>query len=171
MFFFLAESIYYHFITYLDSPQLKSRLFIFDTGLQSQYPHTSPLIFSDLIRLLTARSSRPRYKMTTEQPNQNRVGHQQQELKFLPVGSNIDRHSINDEEGGVPTSPTTLTSPRTVSDAEEESNEKANEPYCILTRKKLIILLIITASSGMLSPLSANIYFPALNNIQQVEKN
>lgn len=43
-------------------------------------------------------------------------------------------------------------------------------PYCVFSHKKLITVLIITSLSGMLSPLTANIYFPAILNIQQVNR-
>lgn len=46
-------------------------------------------------------------------------------------------------------------------------NEK-EEPYTILSKSKLIQLLIITSMTGMLSPLTGSIYFPSVNQIEAV---
>jgi hypothetical protein len=42
------------------------------------------------------------------------------------------------------------------------------EPYTIFKTSELIIFLTICALTGMISPLTASIYMPALNAIQEV---
>jgi hypothetical protein len=44
------------------------------------------------------------------------------------------------------------------------------EPYTVLSKGVLLRILVITSLTGMLSPLTANIYLPALNQIQNVTK-
>jgi hypothetical protein len=53
-------------------------------------------------------------------------------------------------------------------DSNGSSSPLIIEPYCIFTKAKVYTILFIISISGMMSPLSANIYFPALNNIQKV---
>lgn len=43
------------------------------------------------------------------------------------------------------------------------------EPYTIFSTQQQIILVIITAFTAMISPLTANIYLPALNQIEEVQ--
>lgn len=42
------------------------------------------------------------------------------------------------------------------------------EPYTIFSKSLLIRLLIITSFTGMISPLTGSVYFPAVNQIQEV---
>lgn len=53
-------------------------------------------------------------------------------------------------------------------ESDGSSSPPVIEPYCIFTKTKVFTILFIISISGMMSPLSANIYFPALNNIQKV---
>jgi hypothetical protein len=46
--------------------------------------------------------------------------------------------------------------------------EQIEEPYTSLSKSVLMTTLVITSLAGMLSPLTSNIYLPALNQIQKV---
>lgn len=46
-----------------------------------------------------------------------------------------------------------------------------NQVYSIHSKTKKRLLCCLAASAGFLSPFTANIYFPALNNIQKVKSN
>lgn len=56
--------------------------------------------------------------------------------------------------------------PSTESTCDEESMEK--EPYTAFSMPQQILFLAITAFTAMMSPLTANIYLPSLNQIQRV---
>jgi hypothetical protein len=47
--------------------------------------------------------------------------------------------------------------------------DQQEEPYTVFTKGALLRILVITSLTGMLSPLTANIYLPALNQIQDVK--
>lgn len=49
-------------------------------------------------------------------------------------------------------------------------NEK-EEPYTVFSQSKLIRFLIVTAFTGMLSPITGIIYLPAVNQIEAVSIN
>lgn len=51
---------------------------------------------------------------------------------------------------------------------EEKEDPKKEEPYSIWTTGQLVRFLSICAGTGMISPLTASIYLPALNQIQIV---
>ncbi|KAI8060855.1 major facilitator superfamily domain-containing protein [Gongronella butleri] len=76
--------------------------------------------------------------------------------------------SIKEEEGVSSRAASIVDSePLASRDASEKPAPLADdEPYTILKRWQIIGMLTITATAGMLSPLSASIYFPALNEIQ-----
>lgn len=42
------------------------------------------------------------------------------------------------------------------------------EPYSVFSKHKKNVIVVVCCLTGIVSPLSANIYFPALNAIQQV---
>lgn len=44
----------------------------------------------------------------------------------------------------------------------------SSEPYSIFSRNKKLLIVTICCLTGIVSPLSANIYFPALDAIQKV---
>lgn len=48
------------------------------------------------------------------------------------------------------------------------STSSQHEPYSIFSKSKKTLILLIIASTGILSTLSANIYFPALDAIKDV---
>jgi hypothetical protein len=48
------------------------------------------------------------------------------------------------------------------------TNNSENQVYSIHSRKKRMLLCSLASAAGFLSPFTANIYFPALNNIQKV---
>lgn len=52
----------------------------------------------------------------------------------------------------------------------EAKKEEEEEPYCIFSRNKKLLTIIICCLTGIISPLSANAYFPALNAIQEVRE-
>lgn len=56
--------------------------------------------------------------------------------------------------------------PSKESTCDEESMEK--EPYTAFSMPQQILFLAITAFTAMMSPLTANIYLPSLNQIQRV---
>ena len=43
------------------------------------------------------------------------------------------------------------------------------EPYSVFPRSQKLLIVVIAALTGIVSPLSANIYFPALNAIKEVK--
>lgn len=49
-----------------------------------------------------------------------------------------------------------------------EKEKQKEEPYSIWTTGQLVRFLSICAGTGMISPLTASIYLPALNQIQRV---
>lgn len=48
------------------------------------------------------------------------------------------------------------------------TNASDKEVYSIHSKRKRMILCLLASSAGFLSPFTANIYFPALNNVKQV---
>lgn len=48
------------------------------------------------------------------------------------------------------------------------TNSSENQVYSIHSRRKRLLLCSLASAAGFLSPFTANIYFPALNNIQHV---
>ncbi|KAI9018103.1 major facilitator superfamily domain-containing protein [Phycomyces nitens] len=44
--------------------------------------------------------------------------------------------------------------------------EEVQKPYSVFSSGRILLIVVISSSAGMISPLSANIYFPALNAIQ-----
>ncbi|KAG0185328.1 hypothetical protein DFQ28_009542 [Apophysomyces sp. BC1034] len=52
-------------------------------------------------------------------------------------------------------------------DLEKSNTRVSAEPYTIFSNSQLVLIVIITSYAGMLSSLSANIYFPALTVIQK----
>jgi hypothetical protein len=44
----------------------------------------------------------------------------------------------------------------------------STEPYSVFSRNKKLLIVTICCLTGIVSPLSANIYFPALDAIQKV---
>jgi fructose-bisphosphate aldolase class 1 len=53
--------------------------------------------------------------------------------------------------------------------APSTTRASANVPYSAFTRSRKQVIVTIVALSGVASTLSANIYFPALNAIQEVK--
>lgn len=46
----------------------------------------------------------------------------------------------------------------------------SSEPYSVFHRNKKLLIVAICCLTGIVSPLSANIYFPALDVIQKVQQ-
>jgi hypothetical protein len=48
------------------------------------------------------------------------------------------------------------------------TNASDKEVYSIHSKRKRMMLCLLASAAGFLSPFTANIYFPALNNVEQV---
>lgn len=51
-----------------------------------------------------------------------------------------------------------------------ETSKSSNEPYSVFSKWQKIVIVGIASVAGLLSPLSANTYFPALPAIEKVSK-
>lgn len=51
---------------------------------------------------------------------------------------------------------------------QKTATSKSNEPYSVYSGRKKWLIVIICCVTGLVSPLSANIYFPALDVIKRV---
>lgn len=72
-----------------------------------------------------------------------------------------DRLSISSQES-------TLTACDLELQLPKEKVKEEEEPYCIFSKNKKLLTIVICCLTGIISPLSANAYFPALNAIQEV---
>jgi hypothetical protein len=52
----------------------------------------------------------------------------------------------------------------------QDTVQKEEEPYTIFPTSRLVQFLIITSLTGMISPLTGSIYFPSVNQIEQVNQ-
>lgn len=71
-----------------------------------------------------------------------------------------DRMSISSRES-------TLTACDLEQQLPKEAKKEEEEPYCKFSKNKKLLTIIICCLTGIISPLSANAYFPALNAIQE----
>lgn len=76
---------------------------------------------------------------------------------------------MNTEESRHDDTSDTLTTINDVKSIQSIQQAKENEePYTIFPTSRLIQFLIITALTGMISPLTGSIYFPATNQMEIV---
>ncbi|CAO3701709.1 unnamed protein product [Rhizopus microsporus] len=73
--------------------------------------------------------------------------------------------AVGTEEGVIPTIHSSLTT--NTLESGKETDKGQDEPYSIFSIPQQVVLLGITAFTAMISPLTANIYLPALNQIEQ----
>lgn len=85
------------------------------------------------------------------------------EEKHNNLQQETDRMSISSRES-------TLTACDLEQQLPKEAKKEEEEPYCIFSKNKKLLTIIICCLTGIISPLSANAYFPALNAIQEVRK-
>ena len=77
------------------------------------------------------------------------------------VRSNSD--DLKEEEDAGTGSPITSTTPDCIDDHPSMSKNQGNyEPYTVFSHRKKWLIILLVAVAGFLSPLSSNIYFPAL---------
>jgi hypothetical protein len=81
-------------------------------------------------------------------------------------GINSTQTAIEDIEKAITDTERTASEPIT----KKGTNISSTEPYSVFSKHKKLVIVIICCLTGIVSPLSANIYLPALNAIQQVKQ-
>lgn len=66
--------------------------------------------------------------------------------------------------------PNIAPSPTTENRIKKMTTTNSSEPYSVFPRNKKLLIVTICCLTGIVSPLSANIYFPALDAIQKVRQ-
>ena len=83
-----------------------------------------------------------------------------------PAPTHIQTSQRDLEKGGNLQQCSTIQS--TMEPAEDSTGERQSPPYHVFSSRKKRLLVFIVSMAGLFSPLSSNIYFPALDDIADV---